>query len=414
MRCLEHMKVIEILRLKEMNLFTYRDIAASVDCSKTTVGEILSRCKKHGLTYADASHMSQEQISEIIYPESFGPRQVKDEPDWEAIHKRLTSSKRVNLQYIWEEEYRPTNPNGYSYSRFCAKYAAWKKASGKKVVLPQEREPGKELFIDWVGDTLACVTDSETNTIREAHFFVTTMGDSSYPFVEAFPDETQENWIQGHLDALEWYGGVPKIFVLHYGVAVIPARIVKPRDKPSVESGVGWLETWLLEWLSGRSYHSFAALNQDIKERVAELSLRPFQHRDGSRSSNFIALDKPALRALPKDTFEFFYTKLVSRVPNNYHVEWRSFYYSVPYMYYDKPVTVHAYAKRIEIFLRNGERIAVHPRRFTGRRYVTITEHMPPNHQAVVSMRLTADITVRKPPGSASTHTVLSARSLRA
>ena len=80
-------------------------------------------------------------------------------------------------------------------------------------MLPQEREPGKELFIDWVGDTLACVTDSETNTIREAHFFVTTMGDSSYPFVEAFPDETQENWIQGHLDALEWYGGVPKIFV---------------------------------------------------------------------------------------------------------------------------------------------------------------------------------------------------------
>ena len=56
-------------------------------------------------------------------------------------------------------------------------------------------------------------------------------------------------------------------------------------------------------------------------------------------------------------------------------------------MYYDKPVTVHAYAKRIEIFLRNGERIAVHPRRFTGRRYVTITEHMPPNHQAVVAFR---------------------------
>lgn len=59
MRCLEHMKVIEILRLKEMNLFTYRDIAASVDCSKTTVDEILSRCKKHGLTYADASRMTQ-------------------------------------------------------------------------------------------------------------------------------------------------------------------------------------------------------------------------------------------------------------------------------------------------------------------------------------------------------------------
>lgn len=118
------MKVIEIFRLKEMNLLTYRYIAASVNCSKTTVGEILSRCKNHGLTYADASHITQEQINEIIYPESFGPRQVKDEPDWKAIHKRLMSSKRVNLQYIWEEEYRPDNPNGYSHSRFCAKFAA--------------------------------------------------------------------------------------------------------------------------------------------------------------------------------------------------------------------------------------------------------------------------------------------------
>ena len=213
MRCLERMKVVEILRLKEMDMFTYRDIAASVNCSKTTVGEILSRCRKHGLTYADASHMTQDQINEIIYPESFGPKQVKAEPDWEMIHERLTSSKRVNLQYIWEEEYRPSNPDGYSYSRFCAKYNAWKKETGKKVVLPQEREPGKEMFIDWVGDTLACVIDSESNVLKDAHFFVTTMGDSSYPFVEAFPNETQENWIQGHIDALEWYGGIPKIFV---------------------------------------------------------------------------------------------------------------------------------------------------------------------------------------------------------
>ena len=82
MRCLERMKVVEILRLKEMDMFTYRDIAASVNCSKTTVGEILSRCRKHGLTYADAAHMTQDQINEIIYPESFGPKQVKEEPDW--------------------------------------------------------------------------------------------------------------------------------------------------------------------------------------------------------------------------------------------------------------------------------------------------------------------------------------------
>ena len=262
MRCLEFMKVVEILRLKEMNLFTYRDIANSVGCSKTTVGEILKRCKACDLTYADASAMTQEEINELIYPESFGRKPVKDEPDWNQIHTTLQSSKHKNLQYIWSEEYRPANPNGYSYSRFCAKYNEWKNVTGKKVVLPQDREPGKELFIDWMGETLSCVTDYDTGEIHKAHFFVTTLGDGSYPFVEAFPDETQLNWIQGHIDALNWYGGVPRIFVpdncktavihtnlydpelnhayremaCHYGVAIIPARIVKPKDKAPVES----------------------------------------------------------------------------------------------------------------------------------------------------------------------------------
>lgn len=53
MRCLDTMKVTEILRLREMNL-NLRDIALAVDCSKTTVGEILNRCKDCGLTYEEA------------------------------------------------------------------------------------------------------------------------------------------------------------------------------------------------------------------------------------------------------------------------------------------------------------------------------------------------------------------------
>ena len=413
MRCLDHMKVTEILRLSEMGYFTLREIAASVGCSKTTVGEILTRCKECGLTYADASAMTADRINELIYPESFGRKPVKGEPDWEAIHKELQKNPRRNLQYIWEEEYRPSNPDGYSYSRFCALYKRWKDRTGKQVVLPQEREPGKELFIDWIGDKLPCVVDSETGELHEAHFFVTTLGDSSYPFVEAFPDETQLNWNQAHIDALKWYGGVPKIFVpdntktavvhtslytpelnhayrelaKHYGVAILPARVRKPKDKPSVESGVGWLETWLLEWLKGKTYFSFEALNHDIRERVSELSKKAFKHRDGSRESIFEALDKPALRAFPKDDFESYETKTVLKVPNNYHVECSGFYYSVPFSYYRQTVILHIYAKRLEVYTPKGDCIAIHQRRFSGRRYVTITEHMPENHQFVVAQR---------------------------
>ena len=111
MRCLETMKVTEILRLRDMEL-NLRDSASAVGCSKTTVGEILTRCKNCGLTYEEAVKLSSKRINELIYPDSFGRKQSKDEPDWESIYTRLTSSRRINLLYIWEQEYRNDNPDG--------------------------------------------------------------------------------------------------------------------------------------------------------------------------------------------------------------------------------------------------------------------------------------------------------------
>ena len=77
MRCLETMKITEILRLREMG-FKLREIADAVGCSKTTVGEILTRCKACDLKYEDAITLSQERVNELIYPESFGRKQVKE------------------------------------------------------------------------------------------------------------------------------------------------------------------------------------------------------------------------------------------------------------------------------------------------------------------------------------------------
>ena len=69
------------------------------------------------------------------------------------------------------------------------------------------------------------------------------------------------------------------------------------------------------------------------------------------------------------------------------HVEYDGFYYSVPYRFFKQSVVMHVFARKIEVFSKNGERIAIHQRKFSGKRYSTITEHMPPNHQAVVAFR---------------------------
>jgi transposase len=399
------MKTLEILRLWEHG-YTQREIAASVKCAKSTVGEIQRRCREAGLSYGQAEGLTDGLILEKLYPEGGGGRPVKDEPDFAEIQQKREKSRRVNLSYLWEE-YRTQNPEGLGYSQFCYRYKKWRRASGEQVVMVQERDPGKELFVDWMGDTPECVLDRETGKLLRAHFFVATLGDSGFPVVEAFADEKTLSWLTAHVHAFTRLGGVPRIIVpdncktavhspkyydpainreysdlaAYYQVAVIPARVRSPRDKAPVESAVGWLETWLLEWLKGQGpFDSFACLNHAIKSRMEDLVKRPFQKRAGSRESVFRALDKPALRPLPPFPYEIALYQ-TRRVPDNYHLEYSGFYYSVSHEYYKQDVTLRITQSMIEVYDGQRTRIAVHERRYTGKRYVTLRCHMPEHHR---------------------------------
>lgn len=103
---------------------------------------------------------------------------------------------------------------------------------------------------------------------------------------------------------------------------------------------------------------------------MLELSKKNFKHREGSHESIFLALYKPCLRSLPSAPFESFISKTVNCVPNNYHPEYNGYYYSVPHNYYNQPTVMQIHSKNIEIFSKDGDRIAIHQRRFYEKRYV--------------------------------------------
>ena len=405
MRYEDPLKILEIMRLLEEQALSQREIAASVNCGKTTVGDVRRRCEAQKLTYEEAKGMTKAELRDRLYPK-LAEMKVKDDPDWEDIHARLKKYPKLNLQFIWTEEYRMDNPDGLSYSQFCRRYHKWMEKTGRKVTMPRERTPGKEMFVDWAGDTLDIVCDAASGEMITAHFFIAALGDSGYPYVEAFPDEKEEYWLMGHVHAFEWYSGVPRLVVpdntkvaitkpnyydpvinraycdlaRHYSVGVLPARIRKPRDKAVVEESISWIETWLLEWLRGDRYFSFDELNSDIKKRMLELSSRDYQKRPGSRQSVFDELDKPALRPLPARRYEHA-SYVLRRVPDNYHVEYENFYYSVPHTLFRQQVAVRATLSMIEITSVDGERVCLHARRFSGNKYVTHEEHMPEKHR---------------------------------
>ena len=166
----------------------------------------------------------------------------------------------------------------------------------------------------------------------------------------------------------------------HYGIAVLPARPYKPRDKAKVENAVGIVERWILATLRHRKFFLIADLNEAIEELLERLNNRRFRKRDGTRASLFADIDRPALRPLPAERYVMAEWKTV-RANIDYHIEIDRHYYSVPYQLAGQKLEARYTAATIEIF-QDGKRVASHARSSAAYRHTTTHEHMPKSHQA--------------------------------
>jgi transposase len=165
----------------------------------------------------------------------------------------------------------------------------------------------------------------------------------------------------------------------HYGCAVIPGRVRKPKDKAKVETAVQIVERWILAPLRKRIFFGLPELNRAIWERLDLMKNRPFQKLSGSRFSWFLSIDKPALLPLPQTRYTFAEWKC-AKVNIDYHVELFRHYYSVPYQLIHEAVEIRYTHTTVEIFYKNN-RVASHMRSDKEGGYTTCREHMPKSHQ---------------------------------
>lgn len=394
-------KIEEILRLKYEVGLTHREIAQSCAVSASTVSEYVTHAKAAGLSWPLPEGLSGEELDALLFPneKKATGRQITA-PDWAEVHKERRR-KSVTLSLLWVE-YRQAHPDGYSYSQFCHHYRQWRKQL--KPMMRQPHRAGEKLFIDYAGQTMT-VVDPETGERKEAQIFVAVLGASNYTYAEAHTSQTLPDWIGAHVRALAYLGGVPEVlvpdnlkagvksphlyepdinptyqeFARYYGVAVVPARSKKPKDKAKAEVGVQVVERWILARLRDRTFFSLTELNQAIRELLSELNNRPMKHLGQSRRELFAELDQPVLKRLPQQPYEFARWKK-ARVHIDYHVELDKHFYSVPYPLKGKEVDIRATETTVEIF-HNRQRRASHPRRHAPGRHSTQREHMPPAHQ---------------------------------
>ncbi len=394
-------KVKEVLRLKFEGGQTNRRIARSCQISRPTVSDYLLRFAEAGLQWPAAAALDDATLEQKLFaPVAVAPTAGRAVPDWSQVHRELRR-KGVTLTLLWHE-YKAAHPEGFQYSWFCDQYRAWTRKLD--VVMRQEHRGGEKLFVDYAGQT-AEVVDQRTGEIRQAQIFVAVLGASSYTYAEATWTQQLPDWIGSHVRAFEFLGGVSELLVpdnlrsgvskahryepdlnptyadlaSHYGVAVLPARVRKPRDKAKAEAGVLLVERWILAVLRHRTCFSLAELNREIARLLERLNTRPFKKLPGSRRELFEQLDRPALRPLPAQPYEFAEWKKV-RVNIDYHVEVEGHYYSVPYQWVKKSLETRYSERTVECF-HKGQRVASHPRSHLKGRHTTLPEHMPTSHR---------------------------------
>jgi len=397
-------KIREIIRIKEQSNLSERAISRALKISRPVVKQYLTAIENADLDYSSIKEMSDAALLEIL-SEKNTPRSEKYKTLHHYFPYFVRELKRVGvtLQLLWEE-YLNDHPDGYRYSQFCYHFQKWR--DDEKLDMHIEHKAGDKMFVDFTGKHLFIV-DPETGESQPVEVFVAVLGASQKTYVQATKSQKKHDWIDANQNAFHYFRGVtnaivpdclktaitkankyePDVnpeyldFARHYSTTILPTRPAAPKDKPLVEGAVRIVYAWIFARLRNRIFHDLDELNAAIFQLLDDYNNRPMQKIKISRNDLFEEIEKDVLKALPAEKYvrKSFQR---SRAQFNYHIYLKEdkHYYSVPYRYRGKTISIFYTEKTIECFFENT-RIAFHHRSADFRnRYTTLKEHMPPNH----------------------------------
>lgn len=282
---------------------SYREIQKQYGASKSTVARISERLSQAGLSAQEAISLDEVELQALFYP----PREkTLIEPDWQKIHNKL-QQRKVTLLLMYEDYEQQAEGLGhiYTYSSFCRRYNDWKRINGiSSLSGNSDRKPAEKIEVDFAGDQLQWV--DSFGEIHSAKLFVATLPYSCMMFAEAFDNERQSSWLDGIIDALEYFGGSPEVLVMDNAKALIKTtdwregipqaavlslchyyhmqpwacKPATPQQKNRVEAAVGDAERWIIAALTLNGYplaKDLADLNELILQKVHQINDQPFR-----------------------------------------------------------------------------------------------------------------------------------------
>jgi transposase len=295
------------------------------------------------------------------------------EQDKERPRKQRHTAKRIFERLRVEHSYS----GGYTIVKDYVRQA---KLGSQEMFVPLSHAPG-EAQADF-GQAQVVIAGAE----QTAHFMAFDLPHSDDCFVQAFPAETTEAFLEGHVRAFAYFGGVPRR-ILYDNTALAVARILgdgerqktrafselqshylfaekfgrpaKGNDKGKVENMVGYARRNFMVPIPRAA--SWEALNEQfVRDSMARRAQRLRGHTEtiGERFER----DRAVLLPLPAARFEAC-DKTTVRVSSISLVRYRTNDYSVPTEYGHRQVLVKAYVHRI-VIVSGSEVIAEHQRSY--------------------------------------------------
>jgi transposase len=319
------------------------------------------------------------------------------------------SKTGVTRQLLWQE-YLAFHSDGYSYSRYC--YHLKQYLSKSDVSMHLEYQPGDMIMVDFAGKKQHYI-DIQTGELIECHVFVSILPYSGLIFCKAVHSQQTADFTACINAMLKYYAGVPATILCdnlktavirpsryepvftdvcyqlseHYATTFSATRPYSPRDKAMVERAVSIVYTHVYAPLRQQEFTSLQALNEAMTRQLYLLNHKPYKNTAYSRWYFYDTHEQSLLKPLPSVAFGP-KKVVVLTVQRNYHIQLSEdhLYYSVPYQYVGKKVKVLYDNRVVEVYL-DTERIALHLRKPHCKAYTTLSEHMPPHHQRMQTIK---------------------------
>lgn len=390
-----------------------RTISSVLEISRNTIMKYIDKVNESGKTVDEVLAMEDHELYQFFNVDprvdvecsSDRYKELKEEiPEYaKMLRKKNMTRTRIHQTYLEK------HPNGFSRSRFFSILRAYTMQTAPIAHL--EHIPGDKMYIDYAGDKLH-ITNPETGEVTPVEVFVAILPCSQLTYVEAVMSQKKEDLIKGCENALYFYGGTPQAivpdnlkaavshpnryesvlnddfesFADHYGIAVMPARVRRPRDKALVEGAVKLIYRSIYPLLEGRQFFSLDSLNAAIHTALETHNNTPLTGKKCSRREQFDEMERMSLGPLNPVRFEIKRHHEATVMRNGY-VRLDKHYYSVPVKLIGNKVQILYDTRKVNIYYKFNL-VATHDLSTKPYSYSTNPEHLPASQRGFIEQNM--------------------------